>query len=135
MFRKSIAVAAGAALAISFASAPAEAGFHGHVVHVQGWGGRGYTSSRSVSRAPSSVSANRSFQANSGRGITSSRNANWGDGSYSGGGTHTLNNGDTFGRTTTATRNGDGSASYSTTRTGIDGQSTIVSGTVSHSPQ
>jgi hypothetical protein len=103
---------------------------HGHVTSVQGAYGRGYVHSRSVARAPGSLSVNRNTLTNSGRGIASSRQANWGDGTYNGAATHTLNNGDSFGRATSVTRNGDGSASYTTTHTALNGDTRTRSGTV-----
>ncbi len=129
---KTMIVAAGLVLLSAMMLAPAaEARVFGRSVTVQGAGGHGYFRSRSVNRAPGSASVTRDFQTNSGRGMVTNRNANWGNGSYSGGATHTLNNGDTFGRSTTATSNGDGTANYTTTHTGINGQTTTVSGTVS----
>jgi hypothetical protein len=97
---------------------------------VQGPFGRGYVHSRSVARAPGSVSVNRNTQTNSGRGMASTRQANWGDGTYNGGATHTLNNGDSFGRATSVTRNGDGTASYTATHTAVNGSTTTRTGTL-----
>jgi len=147
------AAVAGLALA---AAAPAEAAHRGRLVSVQGAGGRGYVAQRSisrlngdvaasrslqanngrgyvqqrsVSREPGQVSASRSLQTNGGAGYVSSRDATWGDGSYSGGATHMLNDGTTFGRSANATRNDDGSISYSATRNRADGTSVSVAGT------
>lgn len=121
--------------AIAFAAMPAEARFHGRAVSVQGSRGRGYVASRSIDREPGSVSANRSVQTNSGRGLSSTRSASVADGTYASGATHMLNNGQSFGRSTTATANGDGTASFSTTRNRIDGSSATVSGTVTRTPR
>lgn len=123
-----------AAIGLIAAATPAFA-WHGHVTRVEGPLGRGYVHSRSVSRAPGSVSVNRDTQTNRGYGMATSRQANWGNGSYNGSATHTLNNGETFGRTTSLTRNGDGTATYSATHTGVDGQSRTVTGTVGNRPQ
>jgi len=124
-----VAVAIAATIVTSFAAAsPADA--RSRFVSVQGRFGPGYTRSRSIHREPGHVSASRSFQANNGRGITSNRHADWGNGSYSGGASHTLNDGRSFGRNTTATNNGDGTASYSSTRTRLNGSTRTVSGTV-----
>jgi hypothetical protein len=132
MFRIITIAAVGA---IALAAMPAEAAFRGRAVSVQGSGGRGYVASRWAVREPGSVSANRSIQTNSGRGVTSSRSRSVADGTYTGGATHTFNNGESFGRSTTAIANGDGTASFSTTRNRIDGTSATVSGTVSRSPR
>jgi hypothetical protein len=96
--------------------------------------GHGYRHSRSRDYGPGHYSADRSTQFNNGRGATTARDANWGDGSFSGSRSTTLNNGDSFGRTTSATNNGDGTASYSTTVTGPQGGSRTVSGTVPRHP-
>jgi hypothetical protein len=134
MFRITMMITTAAAIAtIALTAVPADA--RSRMVSVQGSGGRGYVSSRSIDRQPGSVSANRSVQTNSGRGVTSTRSASAADGTYTGGATHTLNNGESFGRSTTATANGDGTASYSTTRNRVDGSSATVSGTVTRTPQ
>jgi hypothetical protein len=117
------------ALGLAFAATPASA-WHGHVSHVQGRFGRGYTHDRFVSRAPGSVSVHRGTQTNSGYSISTDRNANWANGTYNGSVTHRLNNGDSFGRTSSLTRNADGTASYSISRTDRDGQSRTRSGTI-----
>jgi len=108
---------------------PAFAG-HGHVTHVQGAFGRGYTHGRFVSREPGGVSVHRGTQTNRGYGIATDRNAAWGDGRYNGSVTHRLNNGDTFGRTSSFMRNSDGTASYSITHTARDGDVHTRSGTI-----
>ena len=71
-----------------------------------------------------------------GRGVEEgeARDASWGDGSFNGSRTTTLNNGNSFGRTTSATANGDGTANYSTTFTGPQGATRTVSGTVPRRP-
>lgn len=133
MSSKTMTAAAALFVASATVMAPAaEARMFSRSVSVQGSGGHGFMRSRSVDRQPGSTSVSRDFQTNSGAGMATTRSANWGNGSYSGGATHTLNNGDTFGRSTTVTNNGNGTASYSTTHTGIDGRSTTVSGTVGH---
>jgi len=122
-----------AAIAMAGAAAPAFA-WHGHVTRVEGPFGRGYVHNRSVSRAPGSVSVNRNTQTNGGYGMATNRQANWGNGTYNGSATHTLNNGDSFGRTTSVARNGDGTASFSTTHEGLNGQTSTISGTVGRTP-
>lgn len=92
--------------------------------------GTGYRTSRDTSYGPGHVDSTRSVQANNGRGYTTDREANWGDGQYAGSRETTLNNGASFGRETNATANGDGSADYSTTFTGPQGNSKTVTGTV-----
>jgi len=96
--------------------------------------GRGYRHERSRDYGPGHYSADRSTQFNNGRGATTARDATWGDGNFNGSRTTTLNNGNSFGRTTSATNNGDGTASYSTTLTGPQGGSRTVSGTVPRHP-
>ncbi|WP_157221147.1 hypothetical protein [Flavisphingomonas formosensis] len=96
--------------------------------------GRGYRHERSRDYGPGHYSADRSTQFNNGRGATTSRDANWGDGSFNSNRTTTLNNGSSFGRTTSATNNGDGTASYSSTVTGPQGATRTVSGTVPRRP-
>lgn len=122
------------AIGLTAVATPAFA-WHGHVTGVQGPFGRGYVHSRSVSRAPGSVSVNRDTQTNRGYGMATNRQANWGNGTYNGSATHMLNNGETFGRSTSLTRNDDGTASYTATHTGVDGQSRTVTGTIGHTPQ
>lgn len=136
--------------------APALARGHGHVVRAQGpnggavqWrgvqrqpgetdvrsglqtsNGRGYRASRETNYGPGHVDSTRSVQTNSGHGYTTDREANWGDGQYESSKETALNNGKSFGRETTATANGNGSADYSTTFTGPEGNSKTVTGTV-----
>jgi hypothetical protein len=136
--------------------APALARAHGHVVRAQGpnggsavqWrgvqrqpgettvrsglqtsNGRGYRASRDTNYEPGHIDSTRSMQTNGGRGSTTEREANWGDGHYTGSKKTTLNNGKSFSRETTATANGNGSADYSTTFTGPEGNSKTVTGT------
>lgn len=125
------AIVIGTSLFASIAAVPASARTRSGAVSVQG-PYRGGTASRSVSRQPGSSSVSRGWQTNSGHGGTTTRGGSWSNGTYNGGATHTLNNGKTFGRTTTATANGDGTATYSSSVTGPNGQSGTVSGTVSH---
>jgi hypothetical protein len=120
----------GLALAGSFAvSTAAEARSRSRSVSVQGAYGHGYNRSRAVTRQPGSSAVNRSIQTNDGRGVSSSRGANWGNGSYSGGATHMTSNGTSWGRSTSAARNADGSISGTTTRTRPDGSIGTVSRT------
>jgi hypothetical protein len=134
MFKQVLMLSAAVAGLALAAAAPAEAAQRGRTVSVQGAGGRGYVAQRSISRAPGAVAASRGLQTNSGAGAATTRGAAWADGSYTGGATHTLNNGVTFGRSVTATRNDDGSASYSATRTRPSGVTASVSG-VTRVPQ
>lgn len=101
---------------------------------VQTSNGRGFRAARDTDYGPGHVDSTRSLQTSSGRGYTTDRDANWGGGQYSGSKDTTLNNGKSFGRATTASANGDGSASYSTTFTGPQGNSKTVTGTVSRQP-
>lgn len=97
---------------------------------VQTNNGRGYQASRSRNYGPGYYSSDRSVQANNGRGVTNSRDASWGNGAYNGSHTIAANDGRTRNRTTSATNNGDGTASYNSTITRTDGSSRTVSGTV-----
>lgn len=92
--------------------------------------GRGYEASRSRNYGPGYYSSDRSVQANNGRGVTNSRDAAWGNGAYNGSHTIAANDGRTRNRTTSATNNGDGTASYNSTLTRANGSSRTVSGTV-----
>jgi hypothetical protein len=114
--------------------APASARSHGHVLTAQGAGGRTLVKSRTVERQPGAAHVERSRQGSGGHGATTVRDAQWGDGSFTGGSQTVLNNGKSFGRTTSATANGDGSATYSTTVTGPEGQSRTVTGTAKRNP-
>jgi hypothetical protein len=147
-----------AALSLALVGAgPAWARGHGHVLAVQGNGGRaaiqtrsverqpgaaridrslqtsgghGYQATRDRSSAPGQFDSRRSLETNDGHGGATARSARWGEGSYAGSKQTSLNNGKSYGRTTSASANGDGSADYSTTFTGPDGQSRTVTGTV-----
>ena len=134
MKKLAIALVAGATVAASLAAVPAEAQRRGGSTSIQGSGGRGGTLSRSVDRQPGSTSVTRGIQTNSGRGSTTTRGGSVANGTYSGGATHTTNNGTTWGRSTTATGNGDGSGSFSSTATGPNDRTGTVSGTVSTTP-
>jgi len=134
MKKLAIALVAGATVAASLAAVPAEAQPRGASISIQGSGGRGGTLSRSVNRQPGSTSVSRSIQTNSGRGSTTTRGGSWANGTYSGGATHTANNGTTWGRSTSVTANGNGTGSYSSTATGPNGRTGSVSGTVSTTP-
>jgi len=120
------AAALGLTLAGSIAANSAEAGTRSRSVSAQGAYGYGYNRSRAVTRQPGSTSVNRGIQTNSGRGVSSSRSANWGNGSYQGGVSHTTNNGTSWGRSTSAVRNDDGSVNAVTTRTRPDGSTGTV---------
>lgn len=133
MYKHALTLAALSAALVA-ASTPAVAGPRGHVISVQGANGRGAVQTRSISRQPGSATATRSLQTNSGRGATTTRDASWSDGTYTSNRTTTTNSGKTFRRTTTATNNGDGSASFGTTATSPNGQTRGVSGTVSRQP-
>lgn len=137
MYRNLLSLAAVAATLVGAvaASTPAEARWRGHSISVQGSGGRGFTRSRSVSRQPGHTAASRNVQTNGGYGYNHSRSASWGDGAYSASRGTSFNNGTSVGRTTTAVNNGDGTASYSTTRNGVNGNSRTVTGTIGGLPQ
>ncbi len=114
----------------AMAVVPAHAGQHGRMISVQGARGHGYVHSRNVSRQPGAISVSRGTQTNSGRGVASNRSAHWGDGAYQSGATRTFNNGVSASRGTNVVNNGDGTVSYNHSRTGYDGSTRSVSGTV-----
>ena len=124
------ALVAGATLVGGIAAVPAEAQRRSSFISVQGPNGRGGTLSRSVNRQPGSSTVTRSIRTNSGAGGTTTRGGSWADGSYNGGATHTTNSGKTWGRSITASANGNGTSSYSSTITGPSGRTKTVSGTV-----
>lgn len=133
MFSRTLIATAGlAALMAVAAVAPAQAAGHSRSTSVQGSGGHGYTSSAAVSRVPGATASTRSVQTNAGYGGSSSRTATYGNGAYQGSGGVTLNNGMSTSHNASVQSNGDGTAAYSASRTGLNGQSTTVSGTVSH---
>lgn len=133
--RGHVAVARGpAGGAVQWRSASRERGSATIRRGLQTSNGRGYRHERSRDYGPGHYSADRSTQFNNGRGATTARDANWGDGNFNGSRTTTLNNGNSFGRTTSATNNGDGTASYSSTVTGPQGATRTVSGTVPRRP-
>lgn len=117
------------ALLAAFSAAPAQAGQHGRMVSVQGARGHGYLHTRNVSRQPGAVNVSRSTQTNAGYGVTNQRGATWGGGVYQGGASHVFNNGTSASRSTSLIDNGDGTVSYSASRTGLDGATRSVSGT------
>lgn len=130
--RKTSLFAAGlsaVALLVAFGAAPAQAGQHGRIVSVQGARGHGYLHTRNVSRQPGAVSVSRSTQTNAGYGVNNQRSATWGDGAYQGGASHVFNNGTSASRSTSVVNNGDGTVSYSASRTRVDGTTRSVSGT------
>lgn len=131
MMKFATALIAGATVAASLAAVPAEAQPRGGSISIQGSGGRGGTLSRSVNRQPGSTSVSRGIQTNSGRGSTTTRGGSWANGTYSGGATHTTNNGRTWGRSTSATANGNRTGNFSSTATGPNGRTGSVSGIVS----
>lgn len=130
--RKSIFATSLTAAALFIAIAPAaEAGQHGRTVRVQGAYGRGYVHDRHVSRQPGALSVSRGTQTNGGYGVASQRSASWSDGAYAGNASRSFNNGASTSRTTSIVNNGEGSYGYTASRTGYDGVSRSVSGTVS----
>ncbi len=122
------ALLATAATALPMSAAQART--HGHVAAGHTASGVGVVHARSVTREPGAVSAHRTTQTSNGRGITTDRTASHGDGAYQCAVTHTTNNGKTFGRSTSATGNGDGTADATMTRTRADGTTRTVSGTI-----
>lgn len=135
MTRTSLFAAAGLAAALALAAGGAQARVHGHTVSAQGSGGRGFTQYRSVDRTSTGATVNRGIQTNSGRGAETSRSGAYGGGQYNGSSQTTFNNGSAISRSSSVQANGDGSASYGLSRTGVNGQTESVSGTVTRTPQ
>jgi hypothetical protein len=129
-------LAAGAALAAALMSlaavGAAQARTHGHTVTAQGAGGRGFTQSRQVNRTGAGASVSRGVQTNGGYGASTTRTSSYGGGQYSGAGQTTFDNGSTISRSSSVQANGDGSADYEASRTGVNGQTRSVSGTIQH---
>ncbi|WP_239019723.1 hypothetical protein [Sphingomonas suaedae] len=96
--------------------------------------GRGAYSSTDASWGPGYYNRDTTRQTRSGYGHSVSRDANWGDGRYQGGRTVTTNAGNSFGRSTVVTGNGDGTANYDYNRTRRDGSTVSHSGTVGPRP-
>ncbi|MDO8411107.1 MAG: hypothetical protein Q7S93_13720 [Phenylobacterium sp.] len=136
MFTRNAILAAGAwsGLAALLVALPAEAGQHGRTRAVQAPSGAGYVQSRQVSRQPGAVGVQQSVQTHGGYGAAHSRNASWADGVYQGGASRTFNNGASASRSTTVQDNGHGSISYARARTGLQGQTSTVTGTVQRPP-
>jgi hypothetical protein len=118
------------AVLTSMVAMPAQAGQHGRFTSVQGARGHGYAHSRDVSRRPGAISVSRGTQTHSGRGVASERAASWSDGVYQSGASRTFNNGASASRSTNVVNNGDGTVGYDHARTGYDGSTRSVSGTV-----
>lgn len=125
----SAALAGAVLFSLAFAGG-AEA--RGHTVTAQGSGGRGFVQTRSVDRTATGATATRGIQTNGGYGASTSRTSSYGGGQYAGSSQTTFNNGSTISRSASAQANGDGTASYDLSRTGVNGQTEGVSGTVSH---
>jgi len=123
-----------AALIGTVLPAPVMARERGRSVSVQGAHGHGYSRSRDIQRQPGQVSAHRSLQTNGGRGYQASRNAQWGNGNYNGARQIATNDGRSASRMTSATNNGDGTASYASTLTGPNGGTRTISGTAVRNP-
>lgn len=129
MSKSLIAVAALGSLAAMFAATGAEAK-RGSAVVAHGPEGRGVAAHRSVDRDVGSKSVSSGIHTADGRSAHTQRDKSWGNGSYSGSASHELGNGQTAGRDVNATANGDGTLSYSASRTGFDGSTNSKSGTV-----
>ena len=156
MRKRSLLIAGGLAALTSGIPAATEAQARGRTVSVQGAHGGGYVKQRSASRSNGSLTSSRSLRtndgygysashyasrqagnsstngtvtSNDGRGAATSSSRNWDDGSYAGGRSTTLNDGRTVGHSAAATKNADGSITYSASRTRLDGSTAAVSGT------
>jgi hypothetical protein len=110
--------------------ATAEARTRGFSGTVHGTNGGSAAVEHHVDRQRGSRDAVTSVQGSNGHGYETTRSAQWGDGQYQGSKETTLNNGKSFGRETSATANGNGSADFSSTFTGPEGKSRTVTGTV-----
>src|SRR5262249_19127139 len=89
---------------------------HGHIVRATGPDGGRAVQWRGVQRQPGETKVRSGLQTSNGRGYRTERDASWGDGQYAGSRETTLNNGKSFG--------------HSTTFTGPQGNSRTVTGTV-----
>ncbi|PTQ09418.1 hypothetical protein CLG96_14580 [Sphingomonas oleivorans] len=130
MFKPIVPLVAGITLSALAVASGAEARQFNRSASVSGADGHGYSRSRQASRQSGNVSASRNLQTNDGRGINSSRTRTYADGNYSAGATHRLNDGRSFGRSLDVNRNEDGSTSYTGSRTGLDGETHTISGTL-----
>jgi hypothetical protein len=115
------------AVAASPAAGQRSYGFS-HGAH--GPNGRGYTHSLNGSYGGGAGSSTHSVQTDRGYGATANRSHSVSDGTFNGSTSKSLNNGTNWGRSTTATANGDGTASYQRTYTGPGGETATRSGTV-----
>jgi hypothetical protein len=110
--------------------AAAEARTRGFSGTFHGANGGSAVVQHSVDRQRGSRDATTSVQGANGHGYQTDRSAQWGDGQYQGSKETTLNNGKSFGRETSASANGNGSADFSSTFTGPEGKTKTVTGTV-----
>jgi hypothetical protein len=99
---------------------------------VQGPNGRGYQHSYHMVRGGGEGTLNHNVQTNGGRGLTSQRSYRAQDGQFNGQTSHVTNGGKSWGRSTSATANGDGTANYDRTLTSPGGRTVTRSGTVGH---
>lgn len=108
----------------------AAAGPVGYVGTIEGSGGRRAVHGVAVDRNANSVSSVRGTATNGGRGAVTTRDAVHGGNNYYGSSQTTFANGSSISRSSAAHANGDGSASYSASRTGLDGETRTVSGDI-----
>ncbi|HZG32849.1 MAG TPA: hypothetical protein VEZ59_06205 [Sphingopyxis sp.] len=102
---------------------PAQARERGHVVHGHGPGGNAHIRGRHVSREPGSVKVTRGAVTRGGHGYRQTRQTTRGDGTLSNNVERRYRNGKTMTRSSSVTRNGDGSVSRERGRTGPAGNS------------
>jgi hypothetical protein len=99
---------------------------------VQGLDGRGYQHSYHMVRGGGQGAMNHNVQTNGGRGLTIQRSYRTQDGQFNGQTSYVTNGGKSWGRSTSATANGDGTANYDRTLTGPGGRTVTRSGTVGY---
>ena len=101
----------------------AEARQHGHVTIARGPYGGGYAAGRHVSRQPGSAQVTRGVVTSGGYGYRQTRTTTRGEGTISNSVERQRANGTSMNRSSTATRNPDGSVSTQRNRTGAAGNS------------
>ena len=122
------------AASISTAEARNRSFQYSHSRNVQGPNGRGLHSSYNASRGGGQAAMSRNVQTNDGRGFSSQRGYQAQDGQFHGYTSHVTNDGKSWGRSTSATANGDGTATYHRNMTGPNGGSASWSGTIGDGP-
>lgn len=124
-----------AAGTISTAEARSRSFQHSYSRSVQGPNGRGFHHDYNASRGGGQAAMSRNIQTNDGRGLSSQRGYQVQDGQFHGATSHVTNSGKSWGRSTSAVANGDGTATYQRDITGPNGGSASRSGTIGGGPR